>query len=149
MRIGELADQTGVSTRSLRYYEEQGLLQSDRTSGGQREYTGAAVHRVRRIQDLFAAGMHSATIKRLLPCTRDVDGGPSEIADAQLAADLTHERDRIRAQIGALNTSLVALERVIDTAMGPNSDVGSISGAHAGSQVEVPSEESGSAPQSV
>ena len=36
MRIGEVAERAGVSTRALRYYEEQGLLESDRTSSGQR-----------------------------------------------------------------------------------------------------------------
>ncbi|MCP3426924.1 MerR family transcriptional regulator [Rothia sp. AR01] len=116
MRIGALAQQAGVSTRSLRYYEEQGLLSAERTPGGQREYGKGAVHRVRRIQELYAAGMHSATIKRLLPCTRDIDGGPSEVADAQLALDLAHERERIREQITALKTSLAALDRVIDAA---------------------------------
>ncbi len=33
MRIGELARRTGVSERSLRYYEQQGLLVSERTAG--------------------------------------------------------------------------------------------------------------------
>jgi DNA-binding transcriptional MerR regulator len=52
MRIGELAARTGVSERSLRYYEEQGLLVANRTSGGQRRYPDAAVDRVIRIQEL-------------------------------------------------------------------------------------------------
>jgi DNA-binding transcriptional MerR regulator len=68
MRIGELARQTGVSERSLRYYEQQGLLAADRTPGGQREYPERAVDRVIRIQELFAAGLHSKRIARLLPC---------------------------------------------------------------------------------
>ncbi|MFI5897699.1 MerR family DNA-binding transcriptional regulator [Actinoplanes sp. NPDC051513] len=38
MRIGDLSAATGASTRSLRYYEEQGLLTSTRTPGGQRVY---------------------------------------------------------------------------------------------------------------
>ena len=80
MRIGELARRTGVSERSLRYYEQQGLLAADRTPGGQRDYPERAVDRVIRIQELFAAGLHSKKIARLLPCMRDADGGPSEIA---------------------------------------------------------------------
>ncbi|MFC7730192.1 MerR family transcriptional regulator [Actinomadura keratinilytica] len=80
MRIGELARRTGVSTRSLRYYEEQGLLVPDRTPGGQRDYPEQAVDRVIRIQELYAAGLHSKKIAELLPCMRDADGGPAEIA---------------------------------------------------------------------
>ena len=45
MRIGELARRTGVSERSLRYYEQQALLAADRTPGGQRDYPEQAVDR--------------------------------------------------------------------------------------------------------
>jgi DNA-binding transcriptional MerR regulator len=72
MRIGELARRTGVSERSLRYYEQQGMLVSDRTPAGQREYREAAVDRVFHIQELFAAGLHSGTIATLLPCMREI-----------------------------------------------------------------------------
>jgi DNA-binding transcriptional MerR regulator len=40
VRIGELAGVTGVSTRSLRYYEEQCLLPVRRRTNGYREYDG-------------------------------------------------------------------------------------------------------------
>ena len=52
MRISELSRRTGVSERSLRYYEEQGLLAAGRTPGGHREYGEWAVDRVIRIQAL-------------------------------------------------------------------------------------------------
>ncbi|MFI5692357.1 MerR family transcriptional regulator [Kribbella sp. NPDC051586] len=68
MRIGELADATGVSTRSLRYYEEQGLIRSSRTAGGWREFDASMVERVVMIQHLLAAGLGSTTIGELLPC---------------------------------------------------------------------------------
>lgn len=77
MRIGALSRRTGVSPRSLRYYEEQGMLTSTRTAGGHREYAEPAVDRVIRIQELFAAGLRSDTIADILPCMRNVDGGPS------------------------------------------------------------------------
>lgn len=116
MRIGELARRTGVSERSLRYYEQQGLLAADRTAGGQRDYPDAAVDRVIRIQELFAAGLHSGRIAQLLPCMRDSDGGPSAIADARLVADLTAERDRIDKTIADLATSREILDEVIAAA---------------------------------
>ncbi|MFB9832704.1 MerR family transcriptional regulator [Actinoallomurus acaciae] len=118
MRIGELARRTGVSERSLRYYEEQGLLVSDRTPGGHRDYPDRAVDRVILIQELFAAGLHSAKIAELLPCMRDADGGPSTIATPRLVADLTAERDRIDRMIGDLVRSREVLDEVIETASG-------------------------------
>ncbi|MEV1006539.1 MerR family transcriptional regulator [Streptomyces sp. NPDC049881] len=118
MRIGELARRTGVSERSLRYYEKQGLLAAERTPGGHREYPERAVDRVIRIQELFAAGLCSAKIAQLLPCMRDTDGGPSERADPRLVADLTVERARIDRMIGDLLRSRDVLDDVIATAAG-------------------------------
>ncbi len=118
MRIGELARRTGVSERSLRYYEQQGLLAADRTPGGQRDYPDRAVDRVIRIQELFAAGLHSAKIARLLPCMRDADGGPSAIATPALVTELAAERDRIDRMMTELANSRDVLSQVIDTASG-------------------------------
>ncbi|WP_412520678.1 MerR family transcriptional regulator [Actinomadura madurae] len=118
MRIGELAKRTGVSERSLRYYEQQGLLAPDRTPGGHRDYPERAVDRVIRIQELFAAGLSSKKIARLLPCMRDADGGPSEIATPKLVTDLTAERDRIDRMITELANSRDVLDEVIDAAAG-------------------------------
>ncbi|XVQ11877.1 MerR family transcriptional regulator [Spirillospora sp. CA-255316] len=123
MRIGELARRTGVSERSLRYYEKQGLLTADRTLGGHRDYPDGAVDRVIRIQELFAAGLGSKKIAQLLPCMRDADGGPSEIATPRLVADLTAERARIDRMIGDLRRSRDVLDEVIDTASGHDAAV--------------------------
>ncbi|MFI9389109.1 MerR family transcriptional regulator [Kutzneria sp. NPDC052558] len=117
MRIGELARRTGVSERSLRYYEQQGLLTADRTDGGHRDYPDRAVDRVIRIQELYAAGLHSKKIAGLLPCMRD-DGGPSELATPRLAAELAAERDRIDRQIAELTSSRQVLDEVIAAATG-------------------------------
>jgi DNA-binding transcriptional MerR regulator len=116
VKIGELARRTGVSERSLRYYEQQGLLVSERTAGGHREFPERAVDRVIRIQELFAAGLHSRKIAELLPCMRDADGGPSEIATPQLVDDLTAERDRIDRMITDLANSREVLDDVIKVA---------------------------------
>ncbi|MDN3023033.1 MerR family transcriptional regulator [Streptomyces sp. S.PB5] len=116
MRIGELARRTGVSERSLRYYEAQGLLAAERTPGGHRDYADAAVDRVIRIQELYAAGLHSEKIGQLLPCMRDQDGGPSAVATPRLVADLTAERDRIDRMIANLARSRDTLDEVIQAA---------------------------------
>lgn len=63
MLIGELASQAGTTTRALRYYEEQGLLESDRTASGYRVYDPGAVTRVRNIRDLLASGFTVEDVK--------------------------------------------------------------------------------------
>jgi DNA-binding transcriptional MerR regulator len=119
MRIGELSRRTGVSERSLRYYEQRGLLVSDRTPSGQREYTEAAVDRVIHVQELFAAGLSSRVIAGLLPCMRDSDGGAAPTASARLAEVLVRERDRLDAEIRTMSASRAVLDDVITAAKRP------------------------------
>lgn len=57
MKIGELAAATDTSVRLLRYYEEQGLLESHRLDSGHRRYDGDAPDVVRRIRSLLDAGL--------------------------------------------------------------------------------------------
>ena len=53
LRIGEAAEQAGTSSRTLRYYEDLGLLRPARYSeGGARRYTAEDVDRLRRIREL-------------------------------------------------------------------------------------------------
>ena len=57
-RIGELAQRIGLTERTIRYYEELGLLDSvKRLEGGQRVYTDDDVRRLRFIQKLKMLGL--------------------------------------------------------------------------------------------
>ena len=58
MRIGELADQVGVTAKTVRYYESIGLLPDPgRTASGYREYGDESADRLRFIRDAQAAGL--------------------------------------------------------------------------------------------
>ena len=116
MRIGELSRRTGVSERSLRYYEEKGLVDADRTPGGQREYAAAMVDRVVLVQNLLAAGLGTSSIAEVLPCMRDYDGGPGEAATPWLLEHLCSQRDLLDAQIAQLELTRQVLDEVITTA---------------------------------
>ena len=52
LRIGEMARRAGVTTRTLRYYQEVGLLAPETTPGGTRIYSDDDVERLRRILEL-------------------------------------------------------------------------------------------------
>src|SRR5436305_12961199 len=55
LQIGEVADRTGVTQRTLRFYEERGLLNPPcRLEGGFRVYSEEDVHRVEEIKRLQA-----------------------------------------------------------------------------------------------
>lgn len=113
MRIGDVANRAGVSARALRYYEEQGLLASERTPSGQRTYAESAVERVQLIQQFFTAGLPSRTILQLLPC---VDSGQ---ASPEVFEMLSAERDRITAAMADLTAARDALDRLVDIAKHP------------------------------
>lgn len=111
MRIGELSERTGVSRRSLRYYEEQGLLVSARSPSGQRHYAEDQVQRVRLIQSFFAAGLSSRTIVEMLPC---MTTRPTMRAAQDSMAVMRRERERLSATLDTVLAALAALDRLID-----------------------------------
>ncbi|UGT57241.1 MerR family transcriptional regulator [Nocardia asteroides] len=112
MLIGELAHRTGVSTRLLRYYEEQGLLRPRRDPNGYRSYSEKAPAVVAKIRELLAAGLTTDDIAHLLPCAES--GGPVQACEMSVRimsertaeldrriADLDRQRHELSAQLGA------------------------------------------------
>lgn len=121
MHIGELSARTGVSRRSLRYYEQRGLLDAERTEAGWREYDASAVTRVRNVQDLLRAGMTVDDIKQVAPCLDQDDHLPCsdpetalEIHRARLhvldghITELQKRRDELVRRITRMETSASA-----------------------------------------
>ncbi len=114
MRIGVLADASGVSPRSLRYYEDHGLIRSERTPGGWRDFDDTTVERVIMIQHLFAAGLCSATINDLLPCLE----APPEERTGMMEQLLTREAERLEAKRRDIDRELDTLRALrTDTAL--------------------------------
>ena len=67
MKIGELADRTGVTTKTVRYYESIGLLaEPERTASGYRDYDTDAVERLCFVRDAQATGLSLAEIASVL-----------------------------------------------------------------------------------
>ena len=65
-RIGEIAQRTGVSVETLRYYEKRRLLNAPaRTEGGFRVYSDAAVDQVRFIKQAQSLGLTLDDIQQL------------------------------------------------------------------------------------
>ncbi|MBM9465944.1 MerR family transcriptional regulator [Nakamurella leprariae] len=113
MRIGELARLTGSSVRSLRYYEEQGLLDSQRAdSGAHRVFHADAVDRVRLLRQLYSAGLSSKVIASILPC---VDTPSPELTEESIAI-MQAEYARLGEQMAAIADTRDQLHHLIDHA---------------------------------
>ncbi|HEY3961713.1 MAG TPA: MerR family transcriptional regulator [Gaiellaceae bacterium] len=93
LRIGEVAERVGVTTRTIRYYEERGLLGGDaaREKGSHRLYDEADVTRLRelmRLRDLLGL-----TLEELVEIA-EVEGARAELRDRW--ADTTDDGERLR-----------------------------------------------------
>ena len=83
--ISVAAELAGVHPQTLRVYERKGLLDPLRTTGGSRRFSQRDLARLRRIQDLTAAGLNLEGVRRVLELEGEV-------------ARLTAELDRARAE---------------------------------------------------
>lgn len=57
MSIGEVSARTGAATSALRFYEDQGLIHSERTAGGQRRYSREVIRRVSFVRAAQQVGL--------------------------------------------------------------------------------------------
>ncbi|NML49729.1 MerR family transcriptional regulator [Streptomyces sp. R302] len=111
MRIGELARRTGVSARSLRHYEQAGLIASDRAANGYRVYEEGAVVRVANIRYLLDAGLTLDDVAAFRSC---LDGDLPSVRPSARGLEIARERlavldARIAAQTAARDRLATAL----------------------------------------
>jgi DNA-binding transcriptional MerR regulator len=108
MRIGQLAEASGISTDTIRYYERIGLLpRASRTQSGYREYPSGARNRVRIIRNAVQLGFPLQEIVKVLR-VRDAGGAPCrQVRD--YARTLVVELERRVEELKAERTAMVAM----------------------------------------
>jgi len=117
MHIGEVADRTSLSLRTLRHYDEIGLVNpSGRTEGGFRLYTDDDVRRVLLIRRMKPLGYSLEQMGDLL---RVLDGAasPSDDAEARTVlrdfrVDAAERRDRLARQLEMADEFLDQLDQI-------------------------------------
>ena len=96
MRIGELADEAGVSTKTIRFWEAEGLVADpDRTPAGYRDYGPEAIERLRFIRHAQTAGLALEEIRQVLAIA-DRGRPPCEHVTALIRRHLVDVDQRIR-----------------------------------------------------
>jgi DNA-binding transcriptional MerR regulator len=115
MLIGELEKVTNTPARSLRYYEQQGLITPRRLDNGYREYDDYLAERVLQIRGLIDNGIPTRIIKQILPCLDKPRTIVVEDADPELLALLGRERDRMTASIDCLTRNRDAIDSYVES----------------------------------
>ena len=106
MRIGELAAKAGITTKTLRFYEETGLLPPpDRAANGYRDYGPAVLSRLDFIRRGQAAGLTLSQIREVIEI-RDGGDAPCEHVYRLLTERLA-DVDRHIADLEVLRATLV------------------------------------------
>ncbi|MDQ3568707.1 MAG: MerR family transcriptional regulator [Actinomycetota bacterium] len=110
-RIGEVADRLGVSPRTIKYYEEIGLLiPGERSPGGFRLYAEPDVERLRRILRLKDMGFSLAAIREFISVRDDAREATREIVLQETTKHLEAREHELTSRIDKLRRDLESAE---------------------------------------
>lgn len=121
MQIGELAEKTGLSLRTIRHYDEEGLLNpSARSSGGFRLYSADDLDRLMVIRRMKPLGFSIDEMRELLAVIQGLSGRSRSVRErAELRLRLTgfsvtatERRDHLRTQLDRAEEFLARLEQL-------------------------------------
>jgi len=118
VQIGEVAERTGLSMRTIRYYEEQGLVTpSSRTAGGFRLYTDADVARLMLVKRMKPLEFSIDDMRDLLGVLDALEAGGTVQAQREMLLD------RLRMYREAADARVRALQEQLQTAEGFAADL--------------------------
>jgi len=110
MKIGELARRSGLSTHTIRYYEQIGLLPyADRDRSRHRDYDASILVWIEFLDRLKTTGMPIREMLRYAALREDGPG--TEAARREL---LEKHREHVRSHVAELNACLLVLDAKID-----------------------------------
>jgi len=119
LRIGDLAERTGVTVDTLRYYERRGLVRpTGRRASGYREYPPEAVGVVRFVKRAQALGFTLAEVEELLRLRGDASRPAAALAAREVALAKIGDIDERVRQLQALRGALAGLVDACESTCG-------------------------------
>lgn len=79
MNIGHASEKSGLPAKTIRYYEDIGLLKPDRSDNGYRDYSMSDVHKLRFLQRSRGLGFSVEECRQLLALYEDKDRASSDV----------------------------------------------------------------------
>lgn len=113
MNIGAAAERSGLPAKTIRYYEDIGLLCPDRAENGYRDYSASDVHRLKFLQRARSLGFSVEECRQLLSLYGDATRESAEVK--ALAETKLGQIDRKIAELRELR---VTLSRLVDACHG-------------------------------
>jgi MerR family transcriptional regulator, copper efflux regulator len=108
MNIGEAAERSGVPAKTIRYYEDVGLIRpAPRAGNGYRAYSGRDVHVLRFVQRARSLGFSVQDCRQLLALYQDPARASAEVK--ALTGRRIAEIDRKMQELAGMRATLVAL----------------------------------------
>lgn len=104
MNIGPASQQSGLPPKTIRYYEDIGLLTAERAANGYRDYSAEDVHRLRFVQRSRSLGFSVEECRQLLSLYTDRDRASADVK--AIATDKLCEIDRKVAELTRLREML-------------------------------------------
>ncbi|WP_435749286.1 MerR family transcriptional regulator [Microbacterium sp. PMB16] len=111
MKIGEAARMSGVSARSLRHYEDEGLIVPGRRGNGFRDYCPSTIDRVRAVRALRESGLPVRLIRDLL--AGSAAAGVGADVCVEFLCEVREYRDRLGVRMEALRDQQAALDEYL------------------------------------
>jgi DNA-binding transcriptional MerR regulator len=99
--------------RSLRFYEDEGLIVPGRCRNGYRDFCRSTVDRVVIIRSLLNFGLPIRLVRQVLPHLAAGATSPTEAVCAEFLDEVRDHRDRLAGHVTELNHQLRALDRFL------------------------------------
>jgi len=113
MNIGEAARRSGLPPKTIRYYEQIGLVAAERRDNDYRDYADRDVHELRFVARARALGFSVEECRRLLSLYRDRSRSSADVREA--AED---HLDQVRTKIAELREMERTLTRLVESCHG-------------------------------
>lgn len=107
MNIGQAAQKSGLPPKTIRYYEEIGLISAPRAGNGYRDYSDAHIHSLTFLQRARALGFTIEDCRALLGLYGDHNRASQDVRN--LARDHVRAIDDKIAELGAMRSTLTKL----------------------------------------
>lgn len=113
MNIGQAAEQSGLPVKTIRYYEEIGLVNADRSENGYRQFGDVEIHKLRFVQRSRSLGFSVEECRALLSLYEN-----THRASAEVKAIAKHHLEDIDTKIAELQDLREVLAHLINHCAG-------------------------------